>query len=70
MRRFKRKADEVCRMILTSGFPDVEIALERGRLRALAETLFPDRMELYEMIYESRFERLWSQFRGPEGDLP
>lgn len=59
-------ADRVCRMILSLDFPDVDVEIERGRVRALAETLFPDRMELYEMIYESRFDRLWQQFRANE----
>lgn len=59
-------ADRVCRMILSQDFPDVDVAIERGRVRELAESLFPDRMELYEMIYESRFDRLWQQFRANE----
>ena len=66
MRLFRDKADEVCRMILTSEYPAIEIALERGRLRTVARSLFPDRMELYEMIYEKRFDRLWEQFRAAE----
>ena len=57
-------ADRVCSMILSSDCPDVDVAIERGRVRDLAESLFPDRMELYEMIYESRFDRLWQQFRS------
>jgi hypothetical protein len=61
-----READRVCRMILSSDSKDIDIALERNRLRALCEELFPDQMELYDMIYESRFDRLWAQFRGPE----
>jgi hypothetical protein len=60
------RADRLCRMILSSDYPDVDIAIERGRVRELAEALFPDRMDLYEMIYESRFDRLWEQFRSPE----
>lgn len=63
-----QRADHLCRMILSSECPDVEVALERGRVRALAESLFPDRMELYEMIYESRFDRLWQQFRCSADD--
>ncbi|HVY62647.1 MAG TPA: hypothetical protein VHF22_13390 [Planctomycetota bacterium] len=63
-----READRVCRMILSSEFPDVDCAIERNRVRELAESLFPDRMELYEMIYESRFDRLWQQFRSGEED--
>lgn len=64
----RRRADEVCRMILSSACPAVEIALERGRLRSLALDLFPDRIDLYDMIYESRFDRLLEQFRGAGGD--
>jgi hypothetical protein len=59
-----RRADGVCRMILSSECPDAEVAIERDRVRELAESLFPDRMDLYEMIYESRFDRLWQQFRS------
>ncbi len=66
MRLIGRRADRVCRMILTSGTPAVEIAIERGRLREMAHSFFPDRMDLYEMIYESRFDRLWEQFRSCE----
>ncbi|GIW70721.1 MAG: hypothetical protein KatS3mg102_0263 [Planctomycetota bacterium] len=61
-----RRADELCRMILNPHASEVDIAMERHRLRALAERLFPDQMELYEMIFESRFERLTQQFRSPE----
>jgi hypothetical protein len=63
-------------MILSSEWDDIEVVLERERVRALAATLFPDRMELYDMVYESRFDRLWEQFRsvvargeGEEDDL-
>lgn len=68
LRHLRRSADDLCRMILTTGYPEAEIALARGRLRALAESLFPDRMDVYDMIYESRFERLWVQFRTAEGE--
>jgi hypothetical protein len=68
MRLIRQRADLVCRMILTSACPSVEIALERGRLRELARSFFPDRMELYEMIYESRFDRLIEQFRAGEDE--
>lgn len=61
-----RRADELCRKILSRDYPAIDIAIERGRLREFAETLFPDRMDLYEMIYESRFDRLLEQFREPE----
>jgi hypothetical protein len=60
-------ADRVCRMILSTEWPDVDVSIARSHLRELAEALFPDRMDLYDMIYESRFDRLWEQFRDAEG---
>ena len=32
------------------------------------EALFPDKAHLYEIIYESRFGRLWEQFCKQGGD--
>jgi hypothetical protein len=40
---------------------DVEI--EKAELREECARLFPDKLALYDMIYESRFQRLWEQFR-------
>jgi hypothetical protein len=56
-------ADRVCQLILLSDLPDVDVAIEKEKVRARCEELFPDRMDLYEMIYESRFQRLWEQWR-------
>jgi hypothetical protein len=56
-------ADKVCFLIVSTDYPEVDVRIEQEKVRARCEELFPDRMELYEMIYESRFERLWSQFR-------
>jgi hypothetical protein len=66
MRQLGRRADRVCRLILTSDYPDVDIAIARARLREACEELFPDRLHLFDLIYESRFDRLWDQFREPE----
>ncbi len=68
MRRFARLADRLCRMILSSATSDLDIAVERSRLRTLALSLFPDRIDVYDMIYESRFDRLSEQFRAAEGE--
>ncbi len=61
--RLRRAADRVCCLILISDYPEIDIEIEKARVRELAEELFPTRMDLYEMIYESRFRRLWEQFR-------
>jgi hypothetical protein len=63
MRRLARAADGVSRMILTSDMPDVDIEIAKNRVREMAEELFPDRGELFSMIYESRWDRLSEQFR-------
>ena len=63
MKIIKTMADRVCRHILRSDYPGIDIEIEKGHLRDKVVELFPDRIELYEMIYESRFNRLWRQFR-------
>lgn len=62
-RELAKMAERVCALILSSDYPDVDVAIEKEKVRAFCEELFPDRMELYEMIYESRFQRLWDQWR-------
>ena len=60
----QRAADRICVLILSTDLPEVDILIERKKLRERCEDLFPDRGELYDMIYESRFDRLWEQFRN------
>jgi len=64
MERLRRAADRVCSLILRSDYPEIDIEIEKSKVRQLAEELFPDRMDLYEMVYGSRFRRLWEQFRS------
>jgi hypothetical protein len=64
-----KMADRVCQLILSSDWPDVDVAIEKEKVRAFCEESFPDRMELYEMIYESRFQRLWDQWRDAAAEL-
>jgi len=68
MVELSRLADRVCQLILREDYPEVDVLIARRRLRERCEELFPDRMELYDLIYESRFDRLWEQFR--EGTEP
>lgn len=63
MRDIQRMADRVCVLILSSDLPAIDIEIEKNKVRKRCLELFPDREELYDMIYESRFERLWDQFR-------
>jgi len=65
----KRMVERVCVLILSTDVPKVDIEIEKEKVRQRCQELFPDRMGLYEMIYESRFERLWEQFRS-DGSEP
>ena len=62
-RDLQRMADRVCVLILSSDLPAIDIEIEKSKVRDRCLELFPDREALYEMIYESRFQRLWDQFR-------
>ena len=59
----RRHADRVASMIVTSSCSDLECALAERELRMECLVLLPDRMELFDRIYASRFRRLREQFR-------
>jgi hypothetical protein len=61
----RRAADRISSLILYSDYPWVDIAIEIEKLREMVAEEFPDKMELFEHLYVSRFERLWEQWREP-----
>ena len=63
MHELQRMADHVCMLIVSTDYPEIDIEIEKAKVMERCEELYPDRMELYNMIYESRFNRLWQQFR-------
>jgi hypothetical protein len=63
-RQLQRRAFRICSLILIEEYPAADIAVERSLLRGEIADNHPEDIELYDMIYESRFERLWEQFRG------
>ena len=65
----KRMVERVCALIVSTDIPEVDIEIEKEKVRERPSRLFPDRMNLYEMIYESRFKRLWEQFRSPKKEI-
>jgi hypothetical protein len=68
MSELQRMADRVCVLILSSDLPAIDIEIEKNKVRERCLELYPDKEDLYDMIYESRFRRLWEQFRGSEED--
>ena len=63
VREIQKDARQICLMILRDDYPLIDIEVAQKQLREKVLQLFPDKLETYEMIYESRFKRLWAQFR-------
>lgn len=62
--KIKRASEKIVSLILNSDYPRIDIEIEKVKFKELIKELFPDKVYLYHLIYESRFERLWEQFRG------
>jgi len=63
-RELQRAADRISFLIVATDYPRIDVEIERRNLRDLCRRLFPDKLELFEIIYEARFRRLWDQFRS------
>jgi hypothetical protein len=61
----KLAAERICTLILTADYPAIDIEIEKANLKRHVRATFPDKIRVYEMIYESRFKRLWEQWREP-----
>ena len=59
----QRMADRIASLIVASDYPMIDIELEKQKLREKISEFFPDKMDLYDLIYEPRFSRLTEQFR-------
>ncbi len=62
-RELQLKADRIVSLILTADYPDVDIDIEIASLRRWCREHLPDRLDLFEMVYVSRFTRLREQWR-------
>jgi hypothetical protein len=56
-------ADRISSLIVGSDYPIIDIEIEKQKLRERISELFPDKIDLYDLIYEPRFRRLTEQFR-------
>lgn len=59
----QQQADRVCTFILDASIPEKLVKGEEEKARSLCLALFPGKEDLFDMIYESRFQRLRSQFK-------
>ena len=63
VKRLQRHADRISEMIVVGETPLIDIEIQQAALREEAARLFPEKHALYQLLYESRFRRLWQQFR-------
>jgi len=59
-----RMADRVSVLVLREDYPAIDVVIEIENLRSAAREMFPGCERFFEMVYVSRFRRLWRQFRG------
>jgi len=64
MAQLARLADRVSVLVLREDYPAIDVVIAVEGLREEAERMFPGCERLFEMVYVSRFRRLWDQFRG------
>lgn len=67
LKSLQRKADRICVFILNTQYQKIDIEIEKKKLKEEFIKNFPDKINLYQMIYEARFDRLWKQFREAGG---
>ena len=63
VRALQRQADRICELIVSGEAAPIDIEIQQAALREALARAFPDKQALYQLIYESRFRRLWQQFR-------
>lgn len=64
--RLRRESHRISALILNSDLPWIDIAIQINAMREMCETEAPEKAELFDAIYASRFERLREQWRGEE----
>ncbi len=63
VRALQRQADRIGEMIVSGEAPQIDIEIQQTALRDAVARTFPEKQALYQLIYESRFRRVWQQFR-------
>ena len=71
-RQLQKRADEIASLIVTGRYEAIDIVIQIRHLEDFVKERLPGREGLFDMVYGSRFRRLWDQFRraAGEGALP
>jgi len=72
MAELAREADRIVNLILHSDLPRVDVEIEIENFREACLRRYPDGEALFDMVYASRFERIWEQWgdERPGGNAP
>jgi ATP phosphoribosyltransferase len=62
----RKMADRISSLIVSTTYPMIDIEIEKQKLQQRISELFPDKTDLYDLIYEPRFDRLKEQFRDAD----
>ncbi len=63
VRALQRHADQICELIVSGDVPLIDIEIKQAALRDAVVRAFPEKQALYQLLFDSRFRRLWQQFR-------
>jgi len=67
LEQLAREADRIVNLILHTSIPRVDIEIQIQNLREEFLRRYPEAADLFEMVYASRFRRIWDQW---EADRP
>ena len=59
-----RESDRIVNLILHSSLPRIDIDIQIENFRDECLRLYPGSDDLFEMIYASRFRRIWEQWKN------
>ncbi|MFO8056430.1 MAG: hypothetical protein R6V10_03955 [bacterium] len=63
----KKEVDRVCREAMEGDVRDeADLEARIEKVRELCRKLLPDRVHLFDRVYQSRIRRLWQQFGKAE----
>jgi len=68
IKELRKKVDELVEQI-KAGISPEDFFKKEMEVKKFCQKLFPDKIQTYDLIYRSRFKRVWSQFRQMEVDF-
>jgi hypothetical protein len=60
--RLARASDRLCSRILHEDLEWIDVQIEIENLRDFVRSKRPEKLDLFERLYENRFRRIWDQW--------